>query len=216
MGINWNFSNPGAFGDSFGPLSGIMAGIAAVSAIAAFQAQQAEIERAKIREIDEDKLRRKSDFERTFFQLLEAFQRIVTETDIHGSGPTKTGRDAFRAILQKFESENARLASAEKSWTSLIEYYRNDLNHYFRFMYHIVNFVHNSDMEDKYFYTRILRSSLSDSELTLVALNCAYGEGNPKFKRLVERYSILHNISQEQRTRWGLDGLFKKVAFLKA
>ena len=80
-------------------------------------------------------------------------------------------------------------------------------------MYHIVNFVESSEIENKYFYVRILRASLSDSELTLLALNCAYGEGREKFKRLVEDYSLLHNFSPELKARWKHEDVFEDSAF---
>lgn len=54
---------------------------------------------------------------------------------------------------------------------------------------------------------------MSNSELVLLALNCAYGEGLKKFKPLVERYALLHNIDPADRIRFALDSHFKPRAF---
>jgi len=209
----WDFSNTGAFGDSFGPLSAVMAGIAAYSAIAAFRAQQFEIERLKSREIDEEKSKRKSEFEGTFFQLMRSFQNIVSETDIHSGNNVKSGRDAFKSMMVKLSNEVARTGSIQRGWMETIEYYKNDLNHYFRYMYHVVSFVDQSNIDNKYFYVRLLRAALSDSELTFLALNCGFGEGRIKFSPLVEKYALLHNISDENRKKWQIDSIMPAAAF---
>jgi hypothetical protein len=99
------------------------------------------------------------------------------------------------------------------AWQHIAKDYENDLNHYFRFMYHMVNYVDTSKMQDKYFYVRILRSNLSESELILLALNCAYGEGREKFKKLVEKYALLHNLSRDACVRLKLFPLFEHTAF---
>lgn len=210
---SWNFTNTGAFGDSFGPLSAVMAGIAAVSAIAAFNAQQGEIERLKLRELDSDKAQRKSEFEKIFFQLMQSFQHMVSDTDIHSANGIKKGRDAFKAMVSKFSNDFVRTSNQQESWKNTIEFYKNDLNHYFRFMYHIVNYVDNSDAENKYFYVRLLRASLSESELILLCFNCAYGEGREKFLPLIYKYAFFHNLSDESRNRWNFENIFERKAF---
>ncbi len=213
---SWDFTNTGAFGDSFGPLSAVMAGIAAVSAIAAFNAQQREIDRLKERELDSDRAQRKSEFEKTFFQLMQTFQHIVSDTDIHNTSSVKKGRDAFKSILIKFSNEHFRTSNQQQAWTNTIDFYKNDLNHYFRFMYHIVNYIDQSEIDNKYFYVRILRASLSDSELTLLCFNCAYGEGKEKFLPLVYRYALFHNLSEESKREWKIENLFDREAFHKS
>lgn len=211
----WDFTNPGAFGDSFGPLSAVMASIAALSAIGAYRSQQTEIQRQKAREAEDDKRARKSEFEATFFRLLEAFRNIVSETDTHSSsgGPSKQARDAFKTMLSRYRREADRLSNKGEAWKRTYGYYRNDLGHYFRFLYHVVRFVDRAAGIEKYFYARLVRALLSESELTLVALNCAYGEGEEKFKPLIERYALLHNLSDEARQKWQLDTSFTPEAF---
>lgn len=220
--VKWDFTNSGAFGDSFGPLSALMASVAAVSAIAAFRAQSKEITRLQDRQSTEDEYRKneraaaehrqkdadrksqKTSFEDTFFKLLDAFRSLVSQIDIKtGKGSTKSAHDAFDSILRTMQSSaHSSNWDLQITWDEIVDKYRNDLNHYFRFMYHIVKFVHESDMDNKYFYVRLLRAMLSEAEIVLLGLNCEYSEGRSRFYPLIKEYAMLHNISPISMRTW--------------
>jgi hypothetical protein len=211
LGISWDFSNNGEFGDSFGPISAVMASLAALSAIATFNAQSRELDRIKERERESDKRAEKVSFEHAFFQLLQHHQKNVAEIDVDGSGGRKTGQDAFRSMLYYFRNKSGD--SDFDKWQTTYEHYRNDLGHYFRFLYHLCRYVDRSPFEDKYFYMQIVRATLSESELILIGLNCAHGEGREKFKEIVEEYSLMHNLSLEGRTKHNFTSIFALTAF---
>ena len=231
--VEWNFANSGAFGDSFGPLSAMMALVAALSAIAAYKAQAKEISRLQARQeiedaerdaekrrfekrqADIDRAAQKASFEGTFFKLLETFRSIVAQIDIRTTtGQTKSGHDAFSAILN-YATRSAQTRNGElgKAWQDTAFNYRNDLNHYFRFLYHMVMFVDKYGNKDRKFYTRFIRALLSESELIILGLNCAYGEGRDKFLPLVEKYALLHNMADSSRERWFANSVIKAGAF---
>lgn len=237
IGINWfpnswSFENTGQFGDSFGSLSAIMASLAALSAVATFRTTREEIsrtresdrlraeeiekerERSRLRERSEDKRLAKAEFERTYFQLVDTFNSIVSGTDIvtQAKPHPQTGRDAFKSILATFERYR-QTAEDEGAYQRLSARFQNDLNHYFRFMYHVISFVDGQLSINRYFYVRLFRALLSDAELALLALNCTYGDGRAKFKPLLEEYALLHNISPHYRALLQLDGKFEPGAF---
>lgn len=214
LNADWNFTNSGAFGDSFGPLSALMASVAAISAIATYRAQSKELERIRRREAANDKAAEKAEFERTFFQLLDHHRQIVASIDLEGSGSQRVGQDAFRSML--YMLKNNLSVGLEASWTKTFEKYKNDLGHYFRFLYHVVKFVDQNQVENKYFYIQIVRATLSESELVLIGVNCAYGEGVEKFKGLVEKYALLHNLSEEARGTYLFYNMFALAAFDRA
>lgn len=54
---------------------------------------------------------------------------------------------------------------------------------------------------------------MSDAELLLLAMNCAYGEGLEKFKPLAERYALFHNMNRDDVELFGLRDLFEPEAF---
>lgn len=190
-----------------------MAAIAAVSAVGALRFQQTELERSKIRQIEDDKRNAIADFERTFFQLLEHHRSIVGSIDIESGSASRTGQDAFKSIIYYFER---RLQFGHiQAWEQTFEKYKNDLGHYFRFLYHLVKFVDSKPSVDRYFYMQLVRATLSDSEILSLALNCIWGEGREKFKALVERYALLHSLSEEKVEAYKLRELFEASAFLR-
>lgn len=98
------------------------------------------------------------------------------------------------------------------------------LSNLFRFTYHIVAYADRqfskiptsepmTKADSAYQYVRLLRAQMSDAELLLMALNCAFGPGHDKFKPLVERYALLHNINQSDMAQFGLTDLFAATAF---
>lgn len=201
LGVDWNFSNTGAFGDSFGPLSAIMAAIAAVSAVSAFRTQQDELNRLKERENEEDIRNQKSDFERTFFNLLNQFQNIRQSIDVESVDSTRNGPDAFKSMVHYFRKRTH--SGLSQAWNQTFDQYGNDLGHYFRFLYHMIKFVDEHKIDNPYFYVRLIRSTLSEAELNLIMFNSIWGEGKEKFKYLIEQYSILHNL--RTRSLMGFD-----------
>src|ERR1700733_4032054 len=76
FGIDWDFSNTGSFGDSFGPLSAVMGAAAAIGAFLAWNEQRREV--ARLRANDEQS---KNDLlisrdDQTFFNMVRMFQDI--------------------------------------------------------------------------------------------------------------------------------------------
>ncbi|WP_404371712.1 putative phage abortive infection protein [Sphingomonas sp. MMS24-J45] len=214
IGIRWDFSNTGAFGDSFGPLSATMAAAAAVSALLAWNIQRNEV--LRLRSNDEQA---KNDLEinrddQTFFNLLRMFQDVVAATDIQRSdGPDKRGQDSFAFILDRV---SARLEHGrEQAYTVIFNKYINDLGHYFRILYNIIAFIDRSRLPDKYFYVKVVRSLLSNAEIALIGLNCIYGEGLTKFKPLVEKYALLKNLSPSLIEKYQFKSHFAAGAFVR-
>lgn len=232
FGRRWDFSNPGAFGDSFGPLNTLMATIAALGALAAYRSQSDELARSRARQQEQDDIQQsdrarlvsreyeadrraeKASFEQTFFNLVDAWRSVVTAIDIDKSGNIVSAHDAFAVMVSRLEyAYNSAGGNMSVAWTGISQKYRNDLNHYFRFLYHIIKYVDDSGVENKYFYVRLVRALLSEAEIILLALNCEFGDGREKFRTFVEKYALLHNLSVDARIRYGLTDLYAPTAF---
>lgn len=227
--IRFDFENTGQFGDSFGILSAIMASFAAISAFAAYQSQSEEVERLKSTEIQRDRFAYQRDFENTFFNLINLFRETVSEISFrldHGKGDSFSGRDAISKILEildrKFSNydldfgghrDRSNSSQVREAYGDLYNEFRDALGHYFRTFYHIVRYVDESEVVDKQRYIRLLRATLSNAEMVLIGLNCAYGGGKEKLKPLVENYALLHNISSQYAESWNLTELFDHRAF---
>jgi hypothetical protein len=210
--IDWNFTNPGAFGDSFGPLSASMAAVAAIAALLAWRSQVDETERARANEASAKEETVATRDEATLFQMISLLRQTVSAIDIHlQSGKIKKGHDAIAHILGRIAPGSGDATSTSYQ----IEYarYRNDLGHYFRLAYNIFDFINRSHLKDKRFYAKLVRALFSDAELALVALNCEYGEGKRKFKPLVEEFCLLNNLSEEMIMSFALRDSFAPGAF---
>ena len=213
--VSWNFSNPGSFGDSFGPINSIMAAIAAISAYGAYISQREEL--ARVREqadVDRASVDRR-DFEQTFFNLLKMFREIVSEIDVTApySADIKKGRDAFRIFVDEYVEPEAYPANIKQSYNKTYRTFQDDLGHYFRTLYHLLRFVDSGSVSDKHFYTRLIRASISEPEIEMIALNCLHGGGREKLKPFIEKYSMLHNISLTAAKKLQIISQFHRDAF---
>lgn len=161
-------------------------------------------------------LTQKNQFESIFFNLLtqqrQIKESIKTKVEFSGSEVIlETVEDNFfdnLCLRIKLDSDKQNLKTFEElkllygKWFTI---FNAELGHYFRHLYHIVNFVDKnnyfflSKKEDylkEYDYIKILRAQLSNSELVLLSLN-ALSENGLKFKPLIEKYKLLKNINLE-------------------
>lgn len=219
-GANWDFERTGQLGDSFGVLSSLMAAIAAYFAFRTYQSARADIARLETRAAEPSYLNL---LERRF----DVLDRVrLSRIRFVGKGPEGFERNGQEAldyvanILRKHDKTKGNLSSLYSRNISSVY----GLSNLYRFTYHIVSYANrqfskipacepmNKD-DPAYQQVRLLRAQMSDSELVLVALNCAFGPGHEKFKPLVERFALLHNMNPSDRTLFGLDDLFEPTAF---
>lgn len=164
-----------------------------------------ELEGQKKELIEQNKTLRKQRFENTFFQLLQNHQDIVKGIDLrYPSGKlVSAGRDCFKTFYEQFKSrlnKNVEIAITIERYMDFYHMHQADLGHYFRNMYHIIKFIHNSDAieeTEKYKYTSLLRALLSSYELILLFYNGLGEYGVKRFKPLIEDYSFLKNIDSD-------------------
>lgn len=213
---SWDFENSGSFGDSFSPLATLAALVAAWGAIGAYRAQQEELDHVKLLAPLERAEAAKRDFETTFFNLLGLLRETVKEVDVpdnYNKDPL-FGRDAFKRILEeRIGGTIGDDSSDARKFKEIYIRYRDDLAHYFRLVYHILKYIKQTNDIDKMLYVRLLRATLSNAEIVLIALNCMYGGGRQKLKPLVEEFALLHNISTGDANSRRIIQAFNKTAF---
>jgi Putative phage abortive infection protein len=200
---------PGQFGEMFGGLSTLFAGLAFAVLLHALFVQWAELKstQAEVEEgRNQGRLRR---FEDTFFQLLRTFNVIVESMEqlqyrqqgaqhVAIKGRNLLFADAQR-LLTNINEQHRRFP--EKPRATVIndayeEFYltaETHLAHYFRMLYRILRWVDTADVPEKSFYAKTLRAQLSSQELILILYNCGLERG-AKMKPLVERYAMLKHI----------------------
>lgn len=79
----------------------------------------------------------------------------------------------------------------------LFPMFQNDLGHYFRHLYYIVDMLDKADyISDKSEYVGIIRAQMSMYELLLLFYNGLSRYGEHKFKPLIEKHALLKSISE--------------------
>lgn len=219
----YGVSDRGTFGDMFGTINALFAGLAFAGIIYAIflQRKDLELQRRELQltreELDgqkqqlqaqNDTLKRQA-FQNTFFQLLELHNDIVKSLVFrYANGEiSSTGRECFQYYYDelkihydsfpKQKGENDEIKIINSSYEKLFVLYQADLGHYFRNLYNLVKYVKNSQIEDKKVFTNIVRAQLSSYELALLFYDCVSELGRGKFKPLVEEFSLFNNLSQD-------------------
>lgn len=211
------FERTGQFGDSFGVVSAVMSAIAAIYALKAFNQAKAEAEQTAASQGTRDD-------ELTVFRMLETRRQIIASFEFSGA----KGLAAIQAFAEDVRKET-RLLFMGGNWDQWLpgiykaKFEDNAIQHlwhYFRFTYHLVRFIDErfTDPDVAYRYVRMLRAELSDAEQQAIALNSLYFGAKAedrRFRPLIEKYALLHNISDQARLQFGLDqpGAYSKDAF---
>lgn len=212
-------------GDSFGSVNALISAFAFAGVIVAIfierheltlQRKDLSLQRQEFATQNETlQLQR---FENTFFNMLTLQQRIVLDLchkDEH-SGKTVQGRELFFYAFEHLPHSVKRTNGQDKILAGMRMYLKykgleaydkchtpSYFDHYFRHLYTIIKFIDNSaflSFTDKYKYTTMVRATLSRYELVWLFYNGLSEVGNPKFKRLIEKYSLLKNIREDLLT----------------
>jgi hypothetical protein len=170
----WYFlrSDPdrGMFGDMFGGVNALFAGLAFAGLIFAIllQREELELQRDELKLTREElsgqrkqleeqnKTLRKQTFEDTFFQLLR-LQTDLTQSLMIAGTPPATGRECFGRLYNelrtRYTSHNAsgNLPNIKKAYGDFFQNSQNMVGHYHRNLYHILKFVKTSDVVNKVF-----------------------------------------------------------------
>jgi len=147
------------------------------------------------------------------------------------------GRDVFEKEYYNFISKlkhNEETGTFKDRNEIYLENYKSvqtDFGHYFRNVYRIIKLVDTTDFYsneivdekkvdeqlflEKYKYTSILRSQLSDYETLWLFYNCLTKNGLENFKPLIERYCIFKNIPKDKFFKPEDGNEYKKTAFEK-
>ena len=180
-----------------------------------------ELEGQKNEMIEQNQTLRKQRFENTFFQLLTLHHQIVNGMDVRSSGGPviKQGRDVFRSRYNSLKGKihHLNLDETAAEYLKLYKAWQLDFGHYFRNLYHIIKFVHNSELSDteKYKYVTLVRAQLSTHELLLIFYNCISSNGVEKFKPLIEHYHLFKNLPVDELASTKHRAFYEEPAYKK-
>lgn len=219
-------SNAGVFGDSFGVLTSLFSGLAFSGIIITILLQKDELklqrkelkltrgELAGQREImkAQNEQITVQNFEGTFFQMLRLHNELLNSIDITSGGvqgmgvKVFSGRDVFQRRWKGLEkslivngdiSKEERLKFINEKFRIFWRNNSHEFSHYFRSLYNIIKFVHNSEIKNKKDYTNIVRAQLSGQEILVLFYNCLFHQ-DLKFIPLIEEYSLFKHIPTKE------------------
>ncbi len=221
-GQNW-----GTFGDFLGGvLNPVLTFLSFMALLFTIILQQREIHGAKEDAKELERQRRadrlsgeRMQFENTFFQMVSIHNTIVNSIDVD-RGPSKNqlrGRECFKHFrdeMQTFYDADPSTDELKKSLAAhdhLWKSYQNDLAHYYRYLYNIIRFINESDV-NKTRYIRILRAQLSDFELLVLFYNGLFPLA-VKFKEYVEFFTLFDNLPKDLLFDRSHDQFYEPSAF---
>lgn len=187
------------------------------------QREEMQLQRKEFEE--ENKTIKYQRFENLFYNMLNLQQKIVDGlrfeeyedirnevgiiTKRHSLKRVIVGRDVFRFLFEDVEfSYGPRPFRGYRRYLTALGVKKYDdtmiptyFDHYFRHLYKIVQFVDSQgfEFEEAYRYVSFLRGTLSRYELVWIYYNALYPD-NHKFKKLIEKYSLLKALRQELLT----------------
>ena len=174
----WATKNEGGeFGDSFGAINALFAGLAFTGVIFAIilQWQELRLQRQELRDTrteirGQKETLQKQNFESSFFQLLNMHSEIVSsivilETNMRRSlaqGDIEyteySGRRCFGYLLRNLKSSLEKAIDENRPKTEVFNdtyeeeffsIYQTYIGHYFRHLYNVVKFVHEHEFFDQ-------------------------------------------------------------------
>lgn len=186
-----------AFGDMFGSVNALFSGLAFAGVIYAIFLQRkelflqrkeleqtrAELEGQKLQLEAQNRTLQKQNFENTFFELLRSQNDIINSIDLVDENNKVTrGRDCFAVFFKRYKrawkrsvDSKGEIEDKQRINETYLEFYNDngsEFGHYFRTLYNIIKFVNASNIENKKFYTNLVRAQLSSFELALLFYNC--------------------------------------------
>lgn len=191
-----DFGKTGTFGDSFGVISALMASVAGYFAYRTYRSSQAELADA-----------RKRSGEPTFLNLLERRFTLIG----HVARGHLKGVDAVDNICSQVRMAVKGGADPAQMFRDYTRDARG-LRNLFRYTYHVIRFAEGlfgfdpaakgaeKRKNGAYPYVRLLRAQLSDDDLMLIALNALHDPDGAEFKVLLDRYGLLDNMKEDDRT----------------
>lgn len=208
----------GQFGDTFGVVNSLFAGLAVFGLILTLLVQY------RISHIDGQEAR--------FFQLCDALRSLVaTFSDYSPMGRQYSGKPVFKLweakistaisghyktiIQNEFNAvSQGRIANDQVHlYDDFFWQHESELGPYFRLLYQLFKFVDESDISQKRRLTDLLRAELSAPECTLLAYNYLTPQGR-KFVRYIEQFRLLKHIREGDKyiaKAWFLDRICIKA-----
>lgn len=227
------YDDRGTFGDMFGAANSLFTGLSVVGLLVTILLQRKDINIQREELNKQNNTTQIQNFENTFFQMMNIFYKVIEEIHYSNGTSNYTGRASISSIhyallkaAQVYHSEKEELIGVDYTVryftftgaeirTLISEHFvkhKNQLSHYFRTLFNIVEVIDSNQFINKQLYINILTSQLSRTELMLMLYFGIYSE-NPKYKMYIEKYSLLKDLDRESLIYPSMTGAYNASAF---
>lgn len=142
----------------------------------------------------------------------EYISAVATQLYEQFDGRIGTHVDSERKEIKNVaESKEENLIIIDRLYKFIYNGKEADLGHYFRHLYHIFKYTHESKLTDKKKYIDLIQAQMSDDELYLTFYNGIAEYGRKKFFPLLDEYQFFENI----RSRGNIFDLHAKQFYPK-
>lgn len=187
---NLEMASLGQFGDTFGAVNALFTMLAMIGAAIAVSFQHFELREAQQRNQDEQEERKRNETEQRFYQLLGLLNESMRHTQVLGLNQEKqfvSGQRAFDyAAYYTIEPVENRVEVSRagcEQWTRTVSV--------------VLDFVDKTlDQSQRQFFSRVLQSQLTLSQLILLARTA-----DPTMSILLTKLGMWHDASAEDTTR---------------
>lgn len=195
----------GVFGDYVGGTIGTIVGTISIYLVYITYTSQVRFARSQ------DEAIKRQQFETTYFSLLEQQQKIRSHLKGNIGDDTYEGTvylqrlklqlvDALSELnyIQDEVTEENKVMLKNRVNELYMEFFIpnvSNLGHYFRHLYHILEYIDDSQLFDSKRYADLLQSQLSNDELYMIAINGISNCGRKKMLPLMDKYEFLENYN---------------------
>lgn len=181
----------GQLGDSFGVLNSLFSTLGFGVVIVTLYEQRKQFS--------------KQQFETTFLQLLSLHNDMVNSMGINVNvGHPVTGRSCFEIYYDNFKEQyqetkgklirHDAMIYINAAYRVFFADVQPELGPYFRNLFNVLKFIHNSQVDEKKMYVNFIRSQMSTYQLAVLFYNCLSINGVEKFKPLIEHYEFFEDM----------------------
>ena len=163
------------------------------------QRQEMEMSRDVFREQSKTLIMQR--FDATFFSLIELYQNILRELTLDKKILSNVKRQlASLKLPEEYQSRNKAIV---EKFSNCYFLDKENLGSYFRNLYRILKIIDQAEMSDvdKFRYSKILRSLLSENEMLIIYYNSHSIYGGEMYK-LILKYNLLKHLNYTTKTEF--------------
>lgn len=145
---------------------------------------------------EQSRMAYKSQFESVFFDMLRTL-REIWNNGVEGKS-IQLSKEVSMHFNIEYGSEEVSMEDVKKVMTYYMSIHKKDnsINHYFRYLYHIVKYVvtnKNLDKDVKSDYISLIQAQMSNTELLITFFN-AIEYDNKKYNNWLDSYGLFENM----------------------